>query len=130
MSQAPVSKLHILVVDDVAVNLRVASLMLRKMGHSGVMVTDGQQALRALEEHHFDVVLMDVSMPILDGVGALQEIRAAEHRGRPHVPVIMVSGHALPEDRERYLLAGADGFIAKPIQIESLQRELTRVLSN
>lgn len=128
MNQPPASPLRILVADDVPVNLRVASLLLRGMGHSGVLVTDGQQALRALEQQHFDLVLLDASMPVLDGLGALQEIRAAERRGQPHVPVIMVSGHALPEDRERFLLAGADAFIAKPIQRDILQRELQRVL--
>lgn len=129
MHQTSVAPLHILVADDVPVNLRVAAVLLKGMGHRGVLVTDGQQALRALEQQHFDLVLMDASMPVLDGVGALQEIRAAEQRGRPHIPVIIVSGHVMPEDRERFFNAGADGFIAKPIQRETLQRELQRVLS-
>lgn len=128
MTPPPASPLHILIADDIAVNLRVASLLLKGLGHSGVLVPDGEQALRALEQHRFDVVLMDASMPVLDGLGALQEIRAAERLGRPHVPVIMVSGHILPEDRERFLQAGADGFVPKPIQRDALQSELRRVL--
>jgi CheY-like chemotaxis protein len=61
-------------------------------------------------------------------VGALQAIRAAERKGRPHVPVIIVSGHVLPEDRDRFLQAGADGFVPKPVQRDALQSELRRVL--
>lgn len=123
------SRLHILVADDVEVNLRVAAVLLKGMGHSGVLVQDGQQALNALKQQHFDLVLLDVSMPVLDGLSVLRELRAAEHQGRPHVPVILVSGHALPEDRDRFMEAGADSFIAKPIQRDALQRELQRVLS-
>lgn len=122
------SSLHILVADDVLVNLRVASLILRRLGHSGVLVADGEQALRALAQQHFDLVLLDVTMPVLDGLTALKEIRARERRGQPTVPVIMVTGHDLPEDRERFLQAGANGFITKPLQQDVLQRELERVL--
>lgn len=122
------NSLRILVADDIAVNLRVAALLLKGMGHSGVLVPDGQQVLDALAQQPFDVVLLDVSMPVLDGLGALQGIRELERQGHPHVPVIMVTGHVLPEDRERYLKAGADGFIPKPIQRETLEAELRRVL--
>lgn len=128
MLPPPASPLHILIADDVPMNLRVASVLLKGMGHSGMLVPDGEQALRALDQHRFDVVLMDASMPVMDGVEALQKIRAAERLGRPHVPVIMVSGHVLPEDRERFLQAGADGFVPKPIQRDALQSELRRVL--
>jgi two-component system CheB/CheR fusion protein len=128
MKPSSPSRLHILVADDVEVNLRVAAVLLKGLGHSGVLVQDGQQALNALAQQHFDLVMLDVSMPVLDGLSALQEIRANERQGRPHVPVILVSGHALPEDRDRFMAAGADAFIAKPIQREALQKELQRVL--
>lgn len=128
MSQPSSSPLHVLVADDAPVNLRLASALLRRMGHTGVLVPDGEQALLALEQHRFDVVLMDVSMPMLDGLSALKEIREAEHRGRARIPVIMVTGHDSPDDIARFMQAGADGFIAKPIQIDGLQRELQRVL--
>lgn len=122
------SSLCILVADDQPLNLRLASSVLRRLGHSGVLVGDGQQALRALEQRQFDVVLMDVSMPVMDGLTALQSIREAERRGQSRTPVILVSGHDLPEDRERFLQAGADGFIAKPMELDAIRSELQRVL--
>lgn len=128
MKQPAASSLNILVADDIPLNLKIVSLMLRKLGHTGVLVPDGEQALRALEQQRFDVVLMDASMPVLDGLGALKEIREAERRGRAHIPVIMVTGHDTPDDLQNFLKAGANGFVPKPIQVEVLQRELQRVL--
>lgn len=121
--------LSVLVADDVPVNLRLIAAMLKRMGHGGVLVPDGAQALRAMEGRHFDVVLLDASMPVLNGLEALREIRVMSERGRPHMPVIIVSGHALPEDREGFLAAGADGFVAKPVSFEILRDEIARVLS-
>lgn len=128
MNQTLPSPLHILVADDNPINLKVASAMLRRMGHTGVLVPDGEQALRALEQQRFDVVLMDASMPVLDGLGALKKIRDAEHQGGPHIPVIMVTGHDSPDDLDRFNQAGADGFVPKPVQFQELQRMLQRVL--
>ena len=127
MNAAP-TPLRVLIADDIPLNQKVASVMLKRLGHSGIMVADGEQVLRAMEQQSFDVVLLDASMPVLDGLGALREIRAAERRGRPHTPVIMVTGHDSPEDRDNFLKAGADGFVPKPIQVEQLQSELRRVL--
>lgn len=120
--------LRVLVADDMPLNLRAAASILKALGHGGVLVTDGQKALDALARQAFDVVLLDVSMPVMGGLEALGEIRARERHGRPHIPVIIVSGHDLPEDREHYLKAGADGFIAKPLDRDQLAAELRRVL--
>lgn len=103
--------------------------MLKRMGHRGILVEDGEQALRAMERHRFDLVLLDVSMPVLNGLDTLKEIRAMGARGHPYTPVIIVSGHAFPEDRERFLGAGADDFIAKPIGFESLRDAMARAVS-
>lgn len=120
----PTRSLRILVADDNPINLRVATRVLRDMGHSGVLVTDGEKALKALAAQRFDVVLMDVTMPILDGLATLAEIRLLERQGQPKTPVIMVTAFDLPTDRARMLAAGADGYVAKPLERDPLQREL------
>lgn len=120
--------LRVLVADDNPVNLRVATRVLRDMGHSGVLVTDGEKALKALEAQAFDVVLMDVTMPVLDGLSALAEWRKREQSARRKTPVIMVTAFDLPSDRARMLAAGADGYVAKPLERTALEAELQRVL--
>lgn len=119
-------KLRVLVADDHPLNLRLAVRVLRDLGHSGVVVNDGAQALRAMEAQGFDVVLMDVSMPVLDGVGALHAIRQRE-AGAARTPVIMVTGHDTDDDRTRLLGEGADGYLAKPIEASALRGELQRL---
>ncbi len=120
--------LRILVVDDMPVNLRAAAAILRGLGHGGALVTDGRKALDALAKQQFDVVLLDVSMPVMDGLAVLEAIRADEQEGGSRMPVIIVSGHDLPEDREHYLRAGANGFVSKPLDSDPLAAELRRVL--
>lgn len=122
--------LRILVADDNPINLRIATRLLRELGHSGVLVTDGEKALRACASQPFDLLLLDVSMPILDGLSVLTEIRQLERAGRRKLPIIMVTGHDLPSDRANFLQAGADGYLTKPIDSESLQREMARVLQH
>jgi CheY-like chemotaxis protein len=117
-----------LVADDNPVNLRVATRVLRDMGHSGVLVTDGEKALKALEAQPFDVALMDVTMPQLDGISAVAEIRKREKQGARRTPVIMVTAFDMPSDRARFLAAGADGYLAKPLERTALEAELQRVL--
>lgn len=121
--------LRVLVADDMPLNLRAAASLLSGLGHGGVLVKDGQKALAALAQQRFDLVLLDVSMPGLGGLDVLREIRAGEAQGQPHLPVIIVSGHDLPEDRQQFLAAGADGVLAKPLQQDSLSAEMRRVLA-
>lgn len=129
MHPLPATPLRILVADDQPLNLRIATRVLRDLGHTGVLVNDGEQALHAMEKARFDLVLMDATMPVVDGVSAVQEIRRREQVQRSRrTPVIMVTAHDLPEDRERYRLAGADGLAPKPLSRESLQQEIQRVL--
>lgn len=120
--------LRVLVADDNPVNLRVATRILRDMGHSGVLVTDGEKALKALEAQSFDVVLMDVTMPQLDGLSAVGEMRKREARGARRTPVIMVTAFDMPSDRARFMAAGANGYLAKPLERATLEAELQRVL--
>ena len=120
--------LRILVADDNPVNLRVATRVLRDMGHSGVLVSDGEKALKALDAQRFDLILMDVTMPVMDGLEALANIRKRESQGHKHTPVIMVTAFDLPADRARFLHAGADGYVAKPLERSALETELKKVL--
>jgi CheY-like chemotaxis protein len=130
MSSDPLANraLRVLVADDNPVNLRVATRVLRDMGHSGVLVTDGEKALKAMEAQAFDVALMDVTMPQLDGVSTVAEIRKREKAGARRTPVIMVTAFDMPSDRARFLAAGADGYLAKPLERAALEAELRRVL--
>ncbi|WP_397532523.1 response regulator [Roseateles sp.] len=128
-STSAASSLRVLVADDMPLNLRAAAALLKALGHGGALVTDGQKALNALAQQAFDLVLLDVSMPGLSGLDVLREIRAKELKGGPRMPVIIVSGHDLPEDRDRFLEAGADGVLVKPLQRIALSAEVQRVLT-
>lgn len=120
--------LRVLVAEDNPINQRVAVAMLRTLGHKGVVVGDGEKALRALSQLPFDVVLMDVTMPNCDGMAALAELQERKRQGVRIPPVIMVTAHDLPGDREHFLDAGADGYVAKPMNVAALTAELRRVL--
>lgn len=119
--------LRVLVVDDNLINTRIAARLLRALGHGGIAVHDGEQALKAMATQAFDLVLLDVNMPVLDGPETLKAIRLREQQGAPHVPVVFVTAHDLPSDRTRYLALGADGFLVKPLDAPALQAELARL---
>ncbi|MDT8991866.1 response regulator [Curvibacter sp. APW13] len=120
--------LKVLVVEDNTINQRLAVGMLQSLGHTGVVVGDGEKALMAMGKLKFDVVLMDVMMPVMDGMEALKELRVREATQGGHMPVIMATAHTEPEERTRFRKAGADGFVAKPIELEALRTELARVM--
>ena len=120
--------LKVLIAEDNIINQRLVISMLTTLGHTGVVVGDGEKALKCLAKLKFDAVLMDVMMPTLDGLGALGAIRAQEQTTGAHLPVIMATAHAEPGDAAKYKRAGADGYVAKPIEIDQLKAELKRVL--
>ena len=125
---APQRALHVLLAEDHPINQKLASLLLAKMGHSVVLAEDGAVALQALQSERFDLVLMDVMMPVVDGLTALAELRQRETAGTPRTPVLMVTAHAMTGDRERFLAAGADGYVSKPISAKVLEAEMRRVV--
>jgi signal transduction histidine kinase/DNA-binding response OmpR family regulator len=110
---------HLLVVEDNAVNQRVAVRMLEKQGHSVDVVVNGEEAVRAVSLVHYDAVFMDCQMPIMDGYDATRTIRAAEGRGR-HTPIIAMTAGAIVGDQEKCLSAGMDDYIAKPVDFDEL----------
>jgi two-component system, sensor histidine kinase and response regulator len=123
---AAVSELRILVAEDNPVNRRVLEVSLRRQGHRPVLVVDGKQALEAAKRGGFDLVLMDVQMPEMDGLTATRDLRSwEESSGAPRVPVIAITAHALVEDRKTCLEAGMDDYLTKPIESVDLARILT-----
>ncbi len=120
----PAAHSHILLADDNLVNQRVVQRMLEKAGHRVTVVSDGREAVEALKNTQsgkgFDLVLMDVQMPQMDGLEATQAIRECERRGSEHVPIIALTAHAMKGDRDKCLAAGADGYLAKPIHTADL----------
>lgn len=118
----------VLLVEDHEINRKLAEIMIRRMGCQLVSVSDGLQALDVLEKRHFDVVLMDVMMPVMDGITALKLLRERENGTGFRSRVLMVTAHAMAGDRERFLGAGADGYVSKPMSQASLHAEIQRVL--
>jgi PAS domain S-box-containing protein len=112
--------LKILLAEDNVVNQTLAVRLLGKLGHRVRVAANGREALAALEQEAFDLVLMDVQMPEMDGFEVTAAIRAKEKRTGRHLPIIAMKAHAMKGDRERCLAAGMDGYIAKPILPEEL----------
>ncbi|MBI4517725.1 MAG: PAS domain S-box protein [Deltaproteobacteria bacterium] len=125
------NRLRILLAEDNAVNQKLVVRLLEKRGHTVVVAGNGNEALAALEREPFDLVLMDVQMPEMDGFEATAEIRrreAATGNPRAHrVPIIAMTAHALKGDEERCLAAGMDAYVAKPIDSQSLLRTIARL---
>jgi signal transduction histidine kinase/CheY-like chemotaxis protein/HPt (histidine-containing phosphotransfer) domain-containing protein len=122
----PGRTLRVLVADDVAANRMVARAMLVAAGHRVDSAADGAEALAAVERDDYDVVLMDVQMPVMDGLEATRRIRALPGQKR-RVPVLAVTASALPEQVEACRAAGMDGHLAKPIDRESLLGAVARL---
>ena len=112
----PMPARRILVVEDNKINQRLMIAILKKLGHKVTIANCGREALEWLERETFDLVLMDIQMPELDGLETTLQIRAREAGTGRHLPIIAVTAHAMAGDRERYLAAGMDGYLAKPIQ--------------
>jgi CheY-like chemotaxis protein len=116
----PTRPLRILLAEDSEINRRLAVALLEQPGHTVVSAKNGREALDALETESFDVVLMDVQMPEMDGLEVTRRIREREGSTGGHVPIVALTAHALKGDRERCLKAGMDGYVAKPIRPEEL----------
>jgi signal transduction histidine kinase/CheY-like chemotaxis protein len=119
--------LRILLAEDNTVNQYLALKLLSKQGHSVEAVTSGQAVLDAIVRAPYDLVLMDVQMPGMDGFAATASIRARERRTGGHLPIIALTANAMVGDKERCLAAGMDGYVSKPIDIRELTGEIARV---
>jgi len=124
--------LHILLAEDNPVNRKLAIRLLEKHGHTVVAVNDGRAAVAQVARERFDLVLMDISMPEMDGLEATSIIRANftnGQQGEKQIPIIAMTAHALIGDREMCLRAGMNGYVSKPIQAEDLFSEIREVLA-
>jgi signal transduction histidine kinase/DNA-binding response OmpR family regulator len=119
--------LRILLAEDNLVNQKVAARLLQKQGHSVEIANNGVEALSAWERQEFDLILMDVQMPEMDGLETTAAIRQREQTSGAHVPIIALTAHAMSGDRETCLAAGMDGFVTKPIRKDDLFREILRI---
>ncbi len=119
----PVRSLRILLAEDNIVNQKVATAILTKAGHVVEVVANGAEAIAAVERTHWDVVLMDVQMPVMDGIEATQRIRTLALPGAK-VPIVALTAHAMTGAREQYLAAGMDDYLTKPLSPTSLLAKL------
>ena len=108
------------------VNQRLAEKMLEKLGHEAICVSDGRQAIERLGRGDIDLVLMDVQMPVLDGLAATREIRALDGE-IARVTIVAMTASAMGGDRERCLKAGMDDFLAKPMRLQDLREKIEEV---
>jgi len=119
-------KLSLLLVEDNAVNQKLGIRMLEKMGHDVTLAVNGQIAIDTVRSKQFDLILMDIQMPVLSGIDTTRAIRQWEH-GRRRTPIIAMTAHAMAGDAERFLAAGMDGYVSKPIQASVLRAEMDRL---
>jgi two-component system sensor histidine kinase/response regulator len=120
--------LHILLAEDNEVNQALMIHMLEKHGHRLIVVGNGKLALAALAHQTFDLVLMDVQMPEMDGFEATAAIRAREQAAGTHLPIVAMTAHALKGDRERCLAAGMDAYVSKPVHFEELLHVMAKLV--
>jgi CheY-like chemotaxis protein len=118
----------VLVAEDNPINQLLAVRMLEKLGYNADVAGDGREALAALAQTTYAAVLMDCQMPELDGYDATREIRRRERDSDQHLPIIAMTAHSMPGDREKCLAAGMDDYISKPIRASALRETLERNL--
>ncbi|HYC50554.1 MAG TPA: response regulator [Gemmatimonadaceae bacterium] len=120
-------RLRVLVAEDNAVNQSLVRSLLQKGGHEVVITTNGQEAVAAFDDGRFDVILMDVQMPVMDGFEATATIRSKELATGGHIPIVALTAHAMNGDRERCLGAGMDAYLSKPLRPDALREALASV---
>ena len=122
----PGTRRRILVVEDNEVNQMLVKKLLEKMGHDVQLAANGAEACEAVGQGSFDVVLMDLQMPVMGGLQAAQKIRRSEQGTGQHIPIVAVTAHAAVDDQRRCEEAGMDGYLSKPIRPDSLRNEIER----
>jgi CheY-like chemotaxis protein len=128
LEQTETAVQRVLLVEDNPVNRMVAETMLAQFGIEVHAAENGLEALELYDQWPYDMILMDLQMPVMDGLEATQLIRKQEQRSGKHTPIIALTANAMEEDRERCLHSGMDGYLSKPVTLERLGQEMTRVL--
>ena len=124
-------RLNILLAEDNPVNQKLAVRLLEKAGHRVTLADTGKKAVAALEEtgpSGFDLILMDIQMPVMDGLEATAAVREREKNTGSHIPIIAMTAHAMRGDKEKYLAGGMDGYVSKPVHPATLFEEIEMVL--
>ena len=127
---APMRPLLILLAEDNPVNQKVATIILTSRGHTVVLAENGEKAVELAAKQNFDIILMDIQMPGIDGVEATARIRASEVGRQTHVPILALTAHALQGDGARFLAARMDGYLSKPFQVNELLSTVASVVSH
>jgi len=127
--RSPFPRLRILVAEDVLMNQKLALGLLTRWGHEAQVANNGREVLEKLDANSYDLILMDVSMPELDGLEATREIRRREQDSGRRLPIVAMTAHAFVSDREECLAAGMDGFVTKPIRRHELAAVLTQLFA-
>ena len=120
-------RLRLLFVEDDPINIAFGVALFRTVGHDFIVARNGQECLMALQKSPFDLVMMDIQMPLMNGEEALLEIRRTELNTTHHQPVIAMTAHSMRGDKERFLQLGFDGYISKPLIVEELLREMKQL---
>ncbi len=125
MPESPHHSLRVLVVDDDAMNQRVLASMVNKLGHTVSVANNGAEALTILYEKEFDLIFMDIQMPVMDGIKCTECIRTC---GKSYHDIVIVASTscALPGDKERFFAAGMNHYISKPIEIDEVKTVLEK----
>ncbi len=121
--------LNILLAEDSQISQECGAMLLKKVGHQVAVAENGLTALAALGREAFDLVLMDIQMPVMTGDEALAVLRERERPSGKHLPVIALTAYALKGDREKFLALGFDGYVSKPMEVDALIAEMKRVLT-
>ncbi|MBF0495373.1 MAG: response regulator [Deltaproteobacteria bacterium] len=117
-------KLHILLAEDNFINQQMTRATLTKKGHTVIIAANGIEVLEALAKDHFDLILMDVQMPDMDGIQATAAIREIEKQTGEHIRIVALTAHAFEEDRDKCLAAGMDDYLAKPVRSSELLKNI------
>ncbi|MGY8771349.1 MAG: response regulator, partial [Pirellulales bacterium] len=124
---AEIKSLNILLAEDGKANQMLAVALLNKWGHQVTVAENGAKAIEALDQSSFDLILMDVQMPVLDGLEATRKIRENERITGDHIPIVAMTAGAMKGDRERCLNSGMDDYITKPVRKQALYQSLSKL---
>jgi CheY-like chemotaxis protein len=127
LPEKPARPLTILIAEDNPMNQRMLELLLQKIGHNAICTNNGREALERWRKGGVDLILMDIHIPLMTGIEALEAIRAEEKIHGGHLPVIALTADALKETEEMLLKEGFDGYLSKPVKTKELTDELVRV---
>ena len=120
-------KLRLLLVEDNPVNQKLASRQLEKMGHEVMLAVNGREAFDLATTEQFDLVLMDIQMPVMGGMEATKKIREYEQKTGKRTPIVAMTAHAMKGDQERCIEGGMDGYLSKPVRVDVLRSEIQRL---